>query len=142
MYVGARNKSLNSSTSSIVRQINPKNFEISLDQATDRVLFKENYFNRWHAYLTDVHGTTNNLNTYRAGPDFMYVSVPKDSVFPVKVTLYEVNSIEWASYLVSLLTLISLVSYGLWSAVQARLRFLVEKLKREQQKKEEQMERT
>jgi len=89
--------------------IHPQRREVKVLSPAKGVLFKESYFPNWHAY---VEGRE--LKIYRAGPDFMYVALPKDTPYPIEVTFeYEKSNLEWISLGISLVTLLGLAAYAL-----------------------------
>src|SRR3990170_4446879 len=92
---------------------NPELLKLTVNRGSG-VLFKESFFQNWVAQLTDRNGVTRNLVIYRAGPDFMYVSVPDGTEFPAELVFeYRVGLIEKASYVASFFTLVALIIYGL-----------------------------
>jgi len=96
-----------------VERLNPEFVMISLSEPVRGVLFKETYFDRWYAYLIDKDGVEHGLSIYKAGPEFMYVRIPLNIKFPVKVIFeYRVIWIEWLGYAISLLTLMFLIICG------------------------------
>jgi len=100
----------------------PEHFELTLNHASG-VLFKESFFSNWFAYLVDDRGVPQDLSIYRAGPDFMYVSIPSDTRFPAELTFeYRISFIEKVGYASSFLTLVTLVAYGLWQHLCRLLR--------------------
>lgn len=98
---------------------NPEKFVVKVNSSSG-ILFKESYFQNWHAYLVDSEGQSKSLDIYRAGPDFMYVFIPSDAKFPVEVVFeYWKSQIEWLGYLLSTLAVFALVIYGLGSRFSA-----------------------
>lgn len=94
---------------------NPEKFVVRVSSSSG-VLFKESYFQNWHAYLVDSEGLSKSLDIYRVGPDFMYVFIPNDIKLPVEVVFeYRKSPIEWLSLFLSFLTLFALIIYGLRS---------------------------
>ena len=93
-----------------VRLDGPQQITISVDSQARGVLFKESWFDRWHAY---VNGRE--VNVLRAGPGLMYVSLPKDTRFPATVQWrYEKSLADWAGILVSAAALLALASWPRW----------------------------
>jgi hypothetical protein len=88
----------------------PQQMTISVDSNARGVLFKESWFDRWHAY---VNGRE--VKVLPAGPGFMYVLLPKDTRFPAAVQWrYEKSVVDWAGIVVSVATLIALVTWPRW----------------------------
>jgi len=112
-----RSRSYASVTAS-ARYEGPQQTTISVDSKVRGVLFKESWFDRWHAY---VNGRE--LNILRAGPGFMYVILPGDTRFPATVQWrYEKSVGDWAGIVVSAATLIALITWPRWrSSVGKRL---------------------
>jgi hypothetical protein len=91
---------------------------VSVDSPARGVLFKESWFDRWHAY---VNGRE--VEVLRAGPGFMYILLPESARFPAEVQWrYEKSVADWAGIAVSAATLIALVTWPRWrSSVRRRL---------------------
>jgi hypothetical protein len=88
----------------------PQQVTISVNFQARGVLFKESWFDRWHAF---VNG--HEVNVLRAGPGFMYVLLPNDTRFPAVVQWrYEKSVADWAGIVVSAATLIALVTWPRW----------------------------
>jgi hypothetical protein len=88
----------------------PQQMTISVDSNARGVLFKESWFDRWHAY---VNGSE--VKVLSAGPGFMYVLLPKDTRFPAVVQWrYEKSVVDWAGIVVSVATLIALLTWLRW----------------------------
>jgi hypothetical protein len=88
----------------------PQQMTISVDSNARGVLFKESWFDRWHAY---VNGRK--VDVLQAGPGFMYILLPKDTRFPATVQWrYEKSVVDWAGIVVSAATLIALVTWPRW----------------------------
>jgi hypothetical protein len=97
-----------------VKRLNPEIVIIDLAKPARGVLFKETYFDRWSASVVKNGAKKQELTIYRAGPDFMYVRIPKEVKFPIKVVFeYKISVVDWLGYISSLLTLASLFLYGL-----------------------------
>jgi hypothetical protein len=92
------------------RRDGPQQMTISVDSTARGVLFKESWFDRWHAY---VNGRE--VDVLPAGPGFMYILLPKDTRFPATVQWrYEKSVADWAGIVVSAVTLIALVTWPRW----------------------------
>lgn len=74
------------------------------------VVFKENYLPGWKS-LVNVNGEKQNLKIYAAGPDLMYVPLPKElENKPVEVSLiYQGPWLYWLLFIVSILSLILVI---------------------------------
>lgn len=93
----------------------PQQTTVAVDATSRGVLFKESFFDRWHAYVDGREVTV-----YRAGPGFMLVFLPPGTRFPATVTLrYEKSALDWAGIAVSALTLVALATWPGWRG-QAR----------------------
>jgi len=79
------------------------------------VLFKENAFDGWTAQLTSKEGITYELKIHQAGPDFMYVRVPKGihGLFTVRF-VFKGILIDWFFTTLSLTTLFFILDYSLF----------------------------
>lgn len=96
-----------------VSRPHPEKVIVTVQEVARGVLLKECYFANWYAYLTDGNGQKRGLRIYRAGPDFMYVQIPKDVDFPIEVVFeYGWTSDEIAGYAISLATFIGLMMYA------------------------------
>jgi len=114
-------------TSFRVDRENPENVAVIVEEEARGVLFKEFDIANWKAILEDATGKRIDLKIYKAGPGFMYVSLPKGFSQPLMVLLkYRTTSIEYLGDYISLATLLALVLYGL-SKSKARS---IEKLRR------------
>lgn len=88
----------------------PQQITISVDSRARGVLFKESWFDRWHAY---VNGHEEGV--LRAGPGLMYVLLPQGTRFPATVVWrYEKSVADWAGIAVSTATLIAFVTWPRW----------------------------
>ncbi|MEM2936418.1 MAG: hypothetical protein QW231_04485 [Candidatus Bathyarchaeia archaeon] len=78
------------------------------------ILFKENAFDGWTAQLATKEGKTYDLKIHQAGPDFMYVRVPKgiDGPFTVRF-VFKGALIDWFFTTLSLTTLFLILDYSL-----------------------------
>lgn len=89
--------------------IHPQRRAVKVLSPAKGVLFKESFFPNWHTYVAGRE-----LKIYRAGPDFMYVALPKDTPYPIEVTLeYKKSNLEWISLGISLVTLVGLAAYAI-----------------------------
>lgn len=98
-----------------VSRPSPDRVVLDIYNASERsgLLFREAYFANWHAYLLR-EGDVSGLRIYRAGPGFMYVHLPENLTYPVKVVLqYETSPTEWVGRTVSFAALCILVVYVL-----------------------------
>ena len=88
----------------------PQQMTVSVSSNARGVLFKESWFDRWHAY---VNGQK--VNVLSAGPGFMYIVFPKNTQFPATVQWrYEKSVVDWAGIVTSAATLIALVTWPWW----------------------------
>jgi hypothetical protein len=95
---------------SSARRDGPQQTTISVETSARGVLFKETWFDRWHAY---VNGRQ--VNVLRAGPGFMYLQLPQDIRFPAAVEWrYEKAVVDWAGIVVSAATVITLITWPRW----------------------------
>jgi hypothetical protein len=95
---------------SSARRDGPQQTTISVETSARGVLFKETWFDRWHAY---VNGRQ--VNVLRAGPGFMYLQLPQDTRFPASVEWrYEKAVVDWAGIVVSAATVITLITWPRW----------------------------
>jgi hypothetical protein len=88
----------------------PQQLTISVGSQARGVLFKESWFDRWHAYING-----HQVGVLRAGPDMMYVQFPQDTRFPATVEWrYEKSVADWAGIAASAVSLIALVTWPRW----------------------------
>jgi hypothetical protein len=88
----------------------PQQMTINVDSKARGVLFKESWFDRWHAYVNGRH-----VDVLPAGPGFMYILLPKDTQFPAAVQWrYEKSVADWTGIVVSGATLIALFTWPRW----------------------------
>ncbi len=87
--------------------INPQKREVILNNSATGVLFKENFFMDWHAYIVKNDGKKEKARIYDAGLDFMYVPIT-DNVGKV-VFEYKLSWLEKISNITSIITLIWLI---------------------------------
>jgi hypothetical protein len=93
----------------------PQQLTISVGSQARGVLFKESWFDRWHAYING-----HQVGVLRAGPDMMYVQFPQDTRFPATVEWrYEKSVADWAGIAVSAVALIALVTWPRWRRLLA-----------------------
>jgi hypothetical protein len=105
----SRSNNYATATSS-ARRIGPQQTTISVGSNARGVLFKETWFDRWHAY---VNGRQ--VGVLRAGPGFMYILLPQDTRFPAAVQWrYEKSVVDWAGIVVSGATLVALITWPRW----------------------------
>ena len=108
----------------------PEHFKLALNHASG-VLLKESFFTNWFAYIVDDNGVSQDLSIYRAGPDFMYVSVPSDLSFPADLTFeYRTSVVEKLSYAVSYFTLAMLTVYAFLGQLRSSLKRAARALKK------------
>jgi hypothetical protein len=88
----------------------PQQMTISLGSSARGVLFKESWFDRWHAYVDGSEAPI-----FRAGPGFMYVLLPDGTHLPATIQWrYERSVTDWAGIVVSAATLIALLTWPRW----------------------------
>jgi hypothetical protein len=88
----------------------PQQMTISVDSNVRGVLFKESWFDRWHAYINGRE-----VGILRAGPGFMYVKFPAGTRFPATVEWrYEKSVVDWAGIVMSAATLIGIITLPRW----------------------------
>lgn len=86
--------------------INPEKRVIATEQPAKGVLFKENFYPKWHAWLEDGSKQT----IFYAGPGMMYVLLDSDK--PVKLIFeYRRTWVEILGILVSCFVLLNLIIY-------------------------------
>ena len=91
---------------------NPEKVIINIQEPANGVLFKENIFKNWRAYLIDVDGRKIKLNIYEAGPSFMYISIPEGVQYPIKVIFkYSLGWEYLIGFTISLLSYIGIMMY-------------------------------
>jgi len=112
--IGWVTKSMGAQAKSVdyeVARPNPEKVTATIFSKAEGFLFKECYFEDWNAYMDSDKGRST-LRIYKAGPGFMYVHIPLDARFPVKITFeYAVSWDEMMGFGISTLTLIILVLY-------------------------------
>ena len=92
--------------------INPEKREVLLSGDANGVVFKENYFGNWHAYLKQGSQKTN-LTIYSAGPDFMYVSLPDFTPGATLFLQYRKSALENISLCITIFIGLGFVVYML-----------------------------
>ena len=96
-----------------VSRLNPEKIRATISKKAKGFLFKECYFENWNAYMDSGNGKRT-LRIYKAGPDFMYVHIPPDASFPLRITFeYAVSWDEIMGFAISILTLVFLVMYAI-----------------------------
>ncbi len=97
-----------------VKRPRPEEVIIEAQGNCTGVLFKENAFDGWTAQLTSKEGITYEMKIHYAGPDFMYVRVPKgiDGPFTVRF-VFKGALIDWFFTTLSLTTLFLILDYSL-----------------------------
>ena len=94
----------------------PQQMTVSLGSTARGVLFKESWFDRWHAY---VNGTEAQI--LRAGPGFMYVLIPDGTRLPATIQWrYQRSLADWAGIVVSAATLMALLTGPRWRRLVRR----------------------
>lgn len=112
-----------------VNRQHPEKVTVTIYNKLSGALFKECYFKNWYTYLIDADGKKYRLDIYRAGPDFMYVRIPKDIKFPAKVIFeYGVTWDEWIGKATSITTLILLIMYAVGLPIDKPAKYLIKKL--------------
>jgi hypothetical protein len=95
----------------------PQQMTVSLGSTARGVLFKESWFDRWHAY---VNGSEAPI--FRAGPGFMYVLLPQGTRLPATIQWrYQRSVADWAGIVVSAVTLIALLTWPRWRRAVRKL---------------------
>jgi len=121
-----------SDVSYTVDRPHPEEVTLTVDSEAKGVLFKESYFKNWYAHLTDANGQKHSLRIYEAGPGFMYVYIPNDVRFPIKVVFnYCWTWDEVVGYLISTMTLIALVMYAVGLPVDKPAKKMANKLEKQ-----------
>lgn len=88
--------------------INPEKRVVEVTNPAKGVMFKENFYHKWHAYLEGK----DEQHIFYAGPGMMYVLLPSGTNFPAKLTFeYKQTLIETVGILISLLSLGGLLFY-------------------------------
>lgn len=88
----------------------PESMTVTVDPSARGVLFKETWFDRWHAYVNERE-----VSIARAGPGFMYVTLPTDTRYPATVRWrYQKSAVDWLGIGISAATLVALVTWSRW----------------------------
>ena len=96
--------------------------KVALASSYSGVLFKENIFEDWSAYISDSR-SIRTLRIFEAGPGMMYVRIPKDIEYPATVTFeYHKSILESASILVSTATIVALFVWAALSRARGSFR--------------------
>jgi len=120
-----------------VNRPNPEKVIVTISNEASGILFKENHFKNWYAYLIDHEGKRQNLPIYKAGPYFMYVRVLSDIKLPIKVFFeYGWEWEEISGGIISMITFVILVMYATGLPVEKPAKYLVKKLKSAQKVRE------
>jgi len=93
-------------------RVNPEKVVVRVDGAASGILFKEFYFKDWHAFLEKDGRRIRELKICRAGPDFMYIAIPRDSEYPIRIVFEFSRVIEYTGLSVSATALFLLLAYG------------------------------
>ena len=91
-------------------RVNPGRIVVRIDNSCEGVLLREFYFKDWHAHL-EKDGKRIELKILKAGPDLMYVTIPKEVEYPISVIFEYDAFLEHVSMILSVLTMISLLAY-------------------------------
>ena len=98
------------------RRDSPQQMTIGVSSSAGGVLFKESWFDRWHAYVNGAE-----VRVLRAGPGFMYVRLPQGTKVPAIVQWrYERSAADWAGISISVATLIAVVIWPRWRSLARR----------------------
>lgn len=93
-----------------VDRISPEKIVMRIGSACEGVLLKEFYFKDWHVYLEKDGKRVVELRILRAGPDFMYVPIPKEAEYPIFLVF------EYDAFLERLTTTLSTLTLTLMLA--------------------------
>jgi len=94
-----------------VRRPNPQRVEVLVAGKANGILFKESYFEDWHAYIM-ANGGRSELPVYKSGPDFMYVPL-QSPVSPFSIVFdYQMSTVEWSGVALSIVTMVLLAGYA------------------------------
>ena len=103
-----------------VERPNPQRVEVFVKSRANGILFKESYFEDWHAFIM-ANGRRTDLAIYRSGPDFMYVPLESTLSQPLNVIFeYQMSNIEWSGIIVSVVTMVVLIGYFARESVRKR----------------------
>ena len=102
--------------------VNPDKREIEVRKETRGIMFRESYYPLWKATLEGANGVVKSDMLY-AGPGLMYVPVPAETEYPLKVTLtFEYSWSEKIGYVFSGLALIVFILFLLEDKFAKKLR--------------------
>lgn len=88
----------------------PEQTTVSIQGSARGVLFKESFFNRWHAYVGGRE-----VKVYPAGPGFMYAWLPESAGPAVSVVWrYEKSLVDWAGIALSGASLFAVLGWPLF----------------------------
>lgn len=102
----------------------PEKIIITIENGTDNtsLLLRETYYPKWHAFVESSKNRME-LDVYKAGPDLMFIHLPKDLNYPAKVVFeYETTQIECLGYIISGFSFIVLILYVFLSNIIFRVR--------------------
>ena len=103
-----------------VKRSNPQRVEVLVTSRANGILFKESYFEDWHAFMM-ANGQRTDLTIYRSGPDFMYVPLEPSLSQPLNVIFeYQMSYVEWSGIIISLVTMVVLIGYGVRETTKRR----------------------
>ena len=77
------------------------------------VLLKQFYHQDWKASVEGSDGQRQSVSILRAGPDFMYVQVPDDLSYPVRVAFHFDKTVDYLGLGVNAASLLFLVGYAI-----------------------------
>jgi hypothetical protein len=98
--------------------VNPELRRITVSAAGTGVLFKESWFEDWHAAINGVSATV-----YAAGPDFMYVPLGRTVRFPATVELaFTPSAMEQLADNISVAAIAALIAFVLTDLWRRRRR--------------------
>jgi hypothetical protein len=115
-------------------QENPEQDTVVLNGAVHGILLKQFWFKDWTATLSLPNGTTQALQIYMVGPDFMYVTLPKGVSFPATVTFTFDKTIGYAGLAISLAAIVCLTAYAVFGARALGLDVLARRWRRMQER--------
>ena len=113
------------------KRVNPEKVVVTVHNTSNGVLFKEFFFKDWRAFLEKDGKRIERLRVHKAGPDFMYVAIPKNAEYPVTI-LFELSKlVEYVGFSISAVTLFTLLAYGfIGEKLTAPFTHTTEKMKR------------
>jgi len=96
--------------------VNPQLRRVSVTSEAAGVLFKESYVANWQA---TVNGRPALI--HRAGPDFMYVTIPAAASYPAAVEFtFTHTSLEWTADMVSGASALGLIGWAVSGRIRRR----------------------